>query len=334
MDLNKNKSEKVPSGRRVFLKLSSLASAAIVLPIDLFSSNLGRENIEIGIIADIHQDVMHDGELRLQAFINEAKKRSPDFIIQMGDFCRPYDYNKPFLNIWNSFNGEKHHVIGNHDMDGGFSRDQVRKFWNMPSNYYSFDKQGIHFIILDGNDQNPKPWSGYKRYIDKEQQDWLIEDLKKTDKPTVVFSHQSLELEETGGVANFREIQKIFENANKEAGFKKVMCCLSGHHHTDFMTQINDIYYVQINSASYYWVGGDYKKVRYSAAIDKTHEYIKYTIPYKESLFTFMTIKNSKIIIEPRKTEFVGPGPGELGMPKQHPHEPIVPTISKFKMDI
>ncbi len=322
------------SNRRDFLKLSSLAGAAMVLPIDVFADNGLREHIEIGLIADVHQDVMHDGEERLQVFVDEANNRKPDFIIQMGDFCRPYDYNKQFLNIWNSFKGDKYHILGNHDMDGGFSRDQARGFWKMPSNYYSFDKKGIHFIVLDGNDPNPKPFSGYNRYIDKEQQEWLKTDLKNTDKPTVVFSHQTLELEETGGIANFKEVQDILEAANKNAGFQKVLCCLSGHHHTDFMARINTIYYVQINSASYYWVGGKYKKVRYSEAIDKTHEWIKYTIPYKESLFTFMTIKNNKIVIEPRKTEFVGPGPEELGMPKQHPHEPIVPTISGFKMKI
>ena len=322
------------SNRRDFLKLSSLAGAAMVLPIDVFADNGLRENIEIGLIADVHQDVMHDGEERLQVFVEEANNRNPDFIIQMGDFCRPYDYNKSFLNIWNSFKGDKYHILGNHDMDGGFSRDQAKEFWEMPSNYYSFDKKGIHFIVLDGNDSNPKPFSGYNRYIDKEQQEWLKKDLKNTGKPTIVFSHQTLELEETGGVANFKEIQEILEDANKNAGFQKVLCCLSGHHHTDFMTQISNIYYVQINSASYYWVGGNYKKVRYSKDIDKTHEWIKYTIPYKESLFTFMTIKNNKIVIEPRKTEFVGPGPEELGMPKHHSHEPIVPTISGFKMKI
>jgi len=319
--------------RRDFLTKSVLAAGALTLPIDVIASNLRSKNIEIGIIADIHQDVMHDGEQRLQKFIDEAKKRNPDFIIQMGDFCRPYDYNKPFMNIWNSFNGGKHHVIGNHDMDGGFSRDAVKAFWDMPANYYSFDKGGLHFIILDGNDQNPKPWSGYKRYIGKQQQEWLKADLANTNKQTIIFSHQTLELED-GGVANLKELQKILEDANKTAGFKKVLCCISGHHHTDFMTQINGVYYVQINSASYRWVGGDYKTIRYSDEIDKKHEWIKYTIPYKESLFTFMTIKNNKIIIEPKKTEFVGPGPKELGMPKLHPHDPIVPTISKFKMKI
>jgi len=321
------------SSRRDFLKLSTLASAAVVLPIDVFSSNIGRETIEIGLIADVHQDVMHDGEERLQAFLDEANKRNPDFIVQLGDFVLPHDYNKNFMATWNNYKGEKHHVLGNHDTDHGFSQEQTMEFWGMPKKYYSFDKKGVHFIVLDGNDKNPKPWSGYSRYIGEEQKEWLKQDLKSTNKPTIIFSHQTLELE-SDGIANMKEIRAIFEEANKVAGFQKVLCCLCGHTHTDFMTQINDIYYVQINSASYRWVGGDYKTLRYSEEVDKTHEWIKYTIPYKESLFTFMKIKNNKIIIESRKTEFVGPGPEELGMPATHPHDPIVPTISGFKLDI
>lgn len=320
--------------RRGFIKVSTLAGAAMVLPFDVFGGELGQEKIEIGLIADIHQDVIHDGEERLQAFLDVATNRNPDFIVQMGDFCIPHDYNKGFMARWNSYHGDKYHILGNHDMDHGFSKEQTMAFWGMPERYYSFDKKGVHFIVLDGNDQNPQPWDGYKRYIGDVQKQWLINDLAKTRKPTVVFSHQTLELGETGGIANFKEIQNILEKANMEAGFKKVLCCLSGHHHTDFMNKINDIYYVQINSASYYWLGGDYKTIRYNEVIDKNYPWIKYTVPYKEPLFTFMTIKNNKIIIEPRKTEFVGPGPDELGMTERHPHEPIVPTISSYKMKI
>ncbi|EAR02441.1 metallophosphoesterase family protein [Maribacter sp. HTCC2170] len=319
--------------RRNFIKLSTLAGAAMVLPIEVLGSKTRGLTIEIGLIADIHQDVMHDGEQRLQAFLEEAYKRNPDFIVQMGDFVLPHDTNKNFMSLWENYNGEKHHVLGNHDMDHGFTKEQTMAFWGMQKKYYSFDKEGFHFIVLDGNDQNPQPWSGYKRYIGKEQQNWLKADLAKTNLPTIVFSHQTLELED-GGVANLKDIQKILEEANKAAGFKKVICSISGHHHTDFMTQINGIYYVQINSASYRWVGGDYKHLRYSKEVDKAYEWIKYTIPYKESLFTFMTIEKNQITIEPRKTEFVGPGPEMLGMPTQHPHDPIVPTISEFKMKI
>ncbi|GAA3582223.1 metallophosphoesterase family protein [Snuella lapsa] len=326
--------KRTKTSRREFIKLSSLAGAAMVLPIDGFSNSLGRENIEIGIIADVHQDVIHDGVERLRVFLDEAKKRHPDFIIQMGDFALPNKENQPFLDTWNAYKGDKYHVLGNHDMrDHGFTREQTMTWWDMNERYYSFDKKGVHFIVLDGNDPNPKPWSGYDRYIGEEQKNWLIQDLQNTNKPTIVFSHQTLQLE-YDGVANMKEIRGILEDANKKAGFKKVMCCLSGHTHTDYMTHINGIYYLQINSASYRWVGGDYKTIRYSEAIDKTHKWIKYTIPYKESLFTFMNIKNNKIIVEPRKTVFVGPGPDELGMPEQRLDDPIVPSISGFKMKI
>lgn len=325
--------ENKPFSRRGFVKTTALVSAALTLPINTISSMSPMDSFEIGIIADVHNDIMHDGERRLKIFLDIAKKRSPEFIIQMGDFCRPYDKNIPFMDYWNAYEGETFHVLGNHDMDGGFSRDQVREFWDMPANFYSFDRGGIHFIVLDGNDPNPKPWSGYNRYIGEAQQAWLKEDLKNTNKPTIVFSHQTLELEE-GGVANLKDIQEIFEKANEEAGFQKVLCSLSGHHHTDFMTQINGIYYVQINSASYRWVGDDFKQVRYSEEVDKTHEWIKYTIPYKEPLFTFMKVTKDKITIEPRKTKFVGPGPQEMNGPITHPHDPIVPTISSYKMKI
>lgn len=320
--------------RREFIKLTSIGGMAMVLPLDVFSSQFTRENIEIGLIADVHQDIMHDGEQRISEFINTAHKRRPDFIIQLGDFALPRPQNQSFLDIWNSYKGHKFHVLGNHDMrDFGFTREQTMTWWNMKERYYSFDKKGVHFIVLDGNDPNPKPWSGYDRFIGDEQKNWLIQDLKNTTNPTIVFSHQTLQLE-SDGITNMQEIRSILENANTNAGFNKVLCCLSGHTHTDYMMNINGIYYVQINSASYRWVGSKYETIRFSKEVDQQFGNIKKTIPYKESLFTFMTIKNNKIIIEPRKTEFVGPGPDELGIPEQSSQDPIVPTISKFKMKI
>src|SRR5882762_7470703 len=64
-----------------------------------------KVKIRFGICADIHQDIMHDGEKRLQVFIDDMQKQNVDFIIQLGDFCRPYDKNLPFLKIWEQFPG-------------------------------------------------------------------------------------------------------------------------------------------------------------------------------------------------------------------------------------
>ncbi|MDB5091575.1 MAG: alkaline phosphatase, partial [Mucilaginibacter sp.] len=116
-----------------------------------------KTKIRFGICADIHQDIMHDGELRLQVFIDDMQKQDVDFIIQLGDFCRPYDRNLPFLKIWEQFQGPRYHVIGNHDNDGGFTHDQVITFWKAPLKYYSFDKNGYQIVVLNFNEHNPSP---------------------------------------------------------------------------------------------------------------------------------------------------------------------------------
>lgn len=319
--------------RRHFLKQAALMGGTVVLPWTPNIASSGLQKLKIGLIADLHQDVMHDGEKRLSAFITESLENQTDFIIQMGDFCIPRKENVGVMEIWNSYKKPSYHILGNHDTDLGYSKKQAMKFWDMEKRYYSFDSHGYHFVILDGNDANPKPWSGYHRYIGKEQQDWLKQDLDKTSTSTFVFSHQSLENED-GGIANFKEIRQILESANKDAGESKIVASFSGHHHTDYMTSINGIYYVQINSASYRWVGDKYMKIRYSEEIDKKYHHIKRTIPYKDPLYTFMHIDpDGHLKLEAKSTAFVGPGPKELGMPEQAKNNPIVPKISGFKFN-
>ena len=318
--------------RRAFIKRSIAGSSILTLPIHSFSSQ--NSSLTFGVIADLHQDIMHDGENRLSVFISEAKVRNPDFIIQMGDFCIPRSQNRPLMDLWNSYQGSKYHVIGNHDMDLGYSRDQTREFWKMDSRYYSFDKNGIHFVVLDGNDPNPEPWTGYNRFIDKEQQAWLKEDLMRTKNPVIVFSHQSLENQD-GGIDNLLEVREILENTMFSKNKPKVLACFSGHHHTDYFTRIKGIYYIQLNSASYHWVGGDYSRIRYGTEIDEKYPNIKKTIPYKDPLFTFITVNPSgSIEIEEKITEFVGPGPTEIGMPEQPKNCPIVPRISGNELNL
>ncbi len=321
--------------RREFIHKSMCFGGTILLPWtnSLAHGLTANKKLRIGLIADLHHDIMHDSMERLLSFINQSNSTGADFIIQMGDFCVPKDKNIELLDSYRSFKGPSYHILGNHDTDGGFSREETMKFWGMKRRYYSFDHSGFHFVILDGNDANPKPWSGYNRYINSDQQEWLRQDLEKTDLNTFVFSHQTIENEE-GGVANFLEIRKILEEANVSKSDNKIIACFSGHHHTDYMTNINDIYYIQINSASYRWVGEDFQHVRYSEEIDKNYPWIKYTIPYKDPLFTFLEIDPAGFLsLEPRSTEFVGPGPDEMGGPATADNDPIVPRISGFNFE-
>ena len=303
----------------------------IIIPTFLFAEQPDNNSVRFGICADVHKDIMHDADERLAVFIERASEADLDFIVQLGDFCRPYEQNIGFLGIWNKFQGDRHHVLGNHETDGGFSREESIKFLGSPSKYYSFDKNGFHFIILDGNDVNPSPDKapGYPRYVGDEQKKWLISDLKSTSYQTIIFSHQSLEGD---GIENRAEIRKILDDENSSAGYRKIVACFSGHHHTDYAVEINGINYIQINSMSYSWVGEQYSKVRYSDEIDRKYPYIKYTIPYRDPLYAIAEIKNGKLTIEGEKSTFVGPGPKELGIQARPDNDQIVPVISSRKI--
>ncbi len=298
----------------------------------LLTSADKREELRFGICTDVHKDIMHDADERLQAFIDEAKEKSLDFIIQLGDFCRPYDYNLPFLSIWNQFPGDKYHVLGNHDMDGGFSREEVIQYWKAKGKYYSYDVKGYHFVVLDGNDKSEKVPNGYARYLGREQLEWLERDLAQSDLPTIVFCHQGLD-NDMGGIYNGTEARLVLENANRQSSYKKVRLVFSGHHHQNYHNVINDIHYVQINSMSYHWLGGDYLQVRYSEEVDKSHPWIKYTVPYQDPIWALVEISSKgKLTIMGRESSFVGPTPEEMGVDKSRYGYPIEAKISDRKI--
>jgi len=313
--------------------IRSLLALSVMIPLlhGCASADPPPESIRFGVCADVHKDVMHDADQRLDVFVDRMNQRKVDFIIQLGDFCRPYAHNNGFMEVWNSFDGPRYHVLGNHDTDGGFTREQTVAYWKMPAKYYAFDKGGFHFIALDGNDKTDPPQSGYARYIGAEQQQWLRRELENTTLPTVVFSHQSLE--DPGGIANGEAIRRILEEANQAAGRKKVVACFSGHHHIDYSREINGIHYIQINSMSYFWVGGDYQHVRYSKEIDRDYPWIKYTVPYKDPLFALVTLgSDGTIQIEGTQSEWVGPSPWDIGYPADR-KDRIVPHISTRRLE-
>jgi predicted phosphodiesterase len=301
--------------------LKHLQKGGLIFLFILAASCSQHNVVRFGICADVHKDVMHDADQRLQAFVGEMNENDIDFIVELGDFTQPQDYNASFLNIWNSFEGPSFHVLGNHDMDNDtgdrYPRDHTVSYLDMPGRYYSFDMEGFHFIVLDGNDPKDPPQSGYARFIGTKQLEWLRQDLSRTETPVVVFSHQSIE--DPGGVENASDVREILEEAKHASGKKKVIACFSGHHHIDYATKIKGINYIQINSMSYLWMGGDYLQVRYSNEINEQYPYIKYTAPYRDPLFAVVEIDTRGAIrITGRESSWVGPDPWELGYPEEN----------------
>ena len=306
--------------RREFLKHIGLGSAATFIVPRTFAfetkNRLARsQNIKIGFITDIHHGLCPDALERLDVFINEASSRKLDFIIQGGDFCHPDENGRACINLWNSYHGEKFHVLGNHDMDKA-TKEETMKFYGMQNSYYSFDKGNFHFVVLDGNfirqGGKYKNYANANFYIDQQnrslvhpdQIDWLREDLHKTDKQSIIISHQAFDEIWDGWSSPSRfSVRKVIEEANSNTSFQKVIACFCGHHHLDAHSIINDIHYFQMNSASYYWAGKGFGSSGNMAI-------------YETPIFAFLTIDPSgEIIIEGKKGQFASPTPIDLGHP-------------------
>jgi 3',5'-cyclic-AMP phosphodiesterase len=306
--------------RREFLYRSTIAAAAgSLLPGGLEAAETAASGIvRLGLISDVHLDVMHDGPERLRQFVDAATRWKADAIIELGDFCTPKPATRATADVFESFAGRKFHVIGNHDTDGGFKRDQVVEYHRMPGRYYSFDLRGIHGVVLDANDVPPGHTSGYPSHIDDPQIEWLREDLAKTRLPVFVFSHQSLERPTC--IRSQEKVRTVLEQARRADGSRKVAACLNGHWHIDHWRLINEIPYIHINSASYYWMGSEFRRQRYTPEIEKAYPVLPRTAPYRDPLFTLLEIDGArgKFTLSPAQTDWVGPSPQECGLKHEH----------------
>lgn len=299
------------SDRRNLLKL--LAAGSLPLPHAVAGEKQAGGKVRIALIADVHQDLVHDGPQRLKEFLAKAAEWKADAVLELGDFCTPKPANREFADAFEAFSGKRFHVIGNHDTDGGFQRDQVVAFHKMPARYYSADLHGIHLVVLDANDVPPGHKGGYPSHIADDQIEWLAQDLAATSLPVFVFSHQSLERPEC--IRSQEKVRAVLEKAKRPDGSNQVVACLNGHWHIDHARVINGISYIHVNSASYYWIGERFAHVRYSKEIDALNPYMPFIAPYRKPIFSLLEVDLDKgeFTLAACESEWVGPSPQQLG---------------------
>lgn len=306
----------------------------------LWSCANPEKEIRFAIASDFHAPDVPDGKARLESFIQTAKDEKVDFIIELGDFCRLDSASQSLREIWNGFEGDKYHVIGNHDMDQ-YTPEEYVEGMGMPNRYYSFDKGDFHFIVLDGNNLfDGKEYLHYananyyvnpemRAFIDPEQMEWLKHDLQETEKKCVLFSHQSIELFLNNGAA----VRQILETENKRAGFKKVVLAFSGHNHSNYTKEINGITYMQINSASYVWIDQpSMTEKRYPQEVNDKYPLLKYSMTYDKPLYAIVTLSNKDAVVKGTKANFVSPTPKELQMRDSIGIYPLVSIIEDVKI--
>jgi len=299
--------------RRKFLASTAAAGTLLAAPSlrRLRADAPAGGKLRLGLISDVHQDVMHDGVERITAFVEAMEREQAQGIVNLGDFCVPHARNDAFLAAFDRFAGPKLHVLGNHDTDGGYKREQVLEYWKSPARYFSRDEHGLHLVVLDGNDPDGK--RGYPCSVNDEQIAWLEKDLAATKAPTVIFIHQPIDAFDKH-VRTAKKVRAVLARANEEAGFQKVIAVFSGHAHLDYVKESDGIPHVQINSASYVWVST--KHPNYDAAIQKAHPWVAATCPYADPLWALVSFDTEAGMIEiaGRETTWVGPDPWQVGI--------------------
>jgi Icc protein len=318
--------------RRSFIYQTGMTAVSFAIPGRLLPKAQTNSKISLGIIADLHQDIMHDSHQRLAAFVGEMKRNPTDVVVQMGDFATPKMEHQRLVDLFHEAPGVPIHVLGNHDTDLGFQPEDCVAQWMIPGTYYKKEVNGFTLLVLDGNQKgSPTYQGGYPSYIGAAQLNWLEGELESADGPVIILSHQPLK-----GWLEVDDAEKVRERLALYAD--KIVICMCGHTHIDQVYKENGILYWHVNSASYYWIGGNYIHQSYTAEIHEKHGNISRTCPYSEPLFARMEIdlEMGWITVTGQQAEWVGASPVDLGYRPAESlwqGEEIVPYIRNRKWE-
>lgn len=299
-----------------------------------------KDKIKFMVYSDLHYDLTPEAGSRLQSILRQAQKNKVDFIIEIGDLVNALPKNAIVKDILNACPIEQHHVIGNHDVDLT-DKQTYMNFVGMSEPYYYFDKGKFRFIILDSNfymdaDSTVKPYNkgvqhkGIKQNMfSPEQLVWLKDVLQDTTHICILFSHHPIN-DKYNEIEDYKQVHNIILNARNNG--TRIAAVLGGHMHSDNYHKINNINYVQVNSASNIWGGSKFINFnRFPEAVYKKYPSLEYTIPYKEPLYAIITINSTgKLSIKGTQSSYIEPAPDE-NLLKTKPY-PCSPIIQNYKL--
>jgi predicted phosphodiesterase len=267
-----------------------------------------------GLAQGYEHSWMGDCEERLEAILSRAEREGVDFIIHCGDFCHDPIADAAAVERYNRFSIPTYHTLGNHDMDKRTLEETVAAY-EMPGEYYYFDKNGFRFIVLNENyfryegediaysKGNYFKFGPYRDVIPKKQVEWLEETVMSSPYPMVIFSHASLEREDLQKccLKNREEVQDIFRRAHK-AG-KRILMCINGHLHMNYMRIYEHVCYLDLNSASMFWMPTTHHL--FPDAFHETYFGSKSLLIYNDPVHAIVTLSDDGMIkIEGMESSF------------------------------
>jgi alkaline phosphatase len=252
-----NTDELLHLSRRALLKQGTLVLTATSLKSRLVFANDDTARLRVGLVTDLHHADKESAGTRhyretmgkLEEAARKFAEAKPTFIVELGDLIDAADSVDTELRYLKTINREfasicpaRHYVLGNHCVDTLTKQEFLSKVEQQRS-YYSFDRNGFHFIVLDAcfrGDGEPYGRKNFKwndANIPASELDWLAADLRTNDQPTIVFAHQRLDVSTDHGVKNNAAVRTLFESSGK------VLAVFQGHSHQNDLKEINGIHY-------------------------------------------------------------------------------------------
>lgn len=280
--------------RRRFLGTLGLAGATLALPgatESLLAGTLARsatrtelqlEPLDFVFFTDTHIQPELDAAKGCDMCFAQIAAAKPEFAIMGGDHVfdalgvsrkRAELVFDLYANSSKALGMPVYHAIGNHDAFGVLTSSGVvpadplygKKMYedSMGKTYYSFDRKGYHFVVLDSI--QPTPDRLWEARVDDDQLAWLRDDLKKLAPGTpvigavhcpmvtafatyaqVVASGQKYD---TLTVANTAEVLDALSTAN-------VIAVLQGHTHINEVVDYKTTRYITSGAVCGNWWRG------------------------------------------------------------------------------
>ncbi|MFH1742638.1 MAG: metallophosphoesterase [bacterium] len=255
-------------GRRAFLCRGGLFMAASTVGLPCFAgadegqASVGKPLVRIGLMTDVHyadRDTAgtrcyRESVLKVREAVNQFNAAEAHVAVELGDFIDAADtvegelgHLKTIEAEYVKFAGDRHHVLGNHCV-WTLTKKQFLETCGQKISYYSFDKGGTHFVILDACYRKDGVAYGAKNFewtdteIPAEEQAWLKADLDSTSNSAVAFVHQRLDVAEHYGVHSGPAVRNILEDSGK------LLAVFQGHYHLNEYEEINKIHYCTLRS--------------------------------------------------------------------------------------
>jgi 3',5'-cyclic AMP phosphodiesterase CpdA len=255
--------------RRDLLKAGSLLMAASAVGAPAMAAPpRSKPVLTLAHITDVHLSADDSVKARFRQCLEAVKQHRPDFFLNGGDSIMDASYKdvvrEKVTAQWTAWDDcmstikgyEVHSCLGNHDMwwaapskeDDMYGKNYAVKRLKIPARYYSFTRNGWHFIILDGNNE--------KISLDEEQYQWLEQDLAQlpAGTPTLLMSHfpvfGATPILVGGNHSDNKKLKDLFYRHRD-----KVKVMLAGHNHLYDKILYNGVWYCCNGAMSGFWWG-------------------------------------------------------------------------------